>query len=287
MVSLIPEVQEATHGSEESKRRIHRRLVRGRKIRLRIGPAFMLFHGAHGGKPARRYVVLKAARTILHIRLKVEHRVRKLAVAVARQFRQALDQGLGLPDHDIGNQPVLKTREQFLVAIKKPAIQQGKNRLCMIGIELDEFRDNSHRRVALQSDFAHALRKTLNRILEFFRRFARCRQEYDVDIRIRKKSLPAKISDGGEYNPGGFKTCGNGKLRPKTAGNGIHQRRSFLQIFQAIFGRGKIVLEPCGFSLVVLSQFIAEWGLCGHASFSGLLPRIASARMARHRTKNQ
>ena len=103
MVSFIPEVKEAAHGSEESERRIHRRLVRGRKICLRTGPAGMLFHGRHGGKPARRDVVLKTARTILHIRLEMEHRVRKLAVAVARQFRQAFDHGLGLLDHEIGN----------------------------------------------------------------------------------------------------------------------------------------------------------------------------------------
>ena len=181
----------------------------------------------------------------------MENRVRKLAVAVAGQFRQALVQGLGLPEHDFGNQAVPKVREQCLVSFEKPAVQQGKDCLRIFRFKLDEFRDNSRRRVALQSNLDHALREPLDCILEFFRRFARSREEDDVDIRIREKSLPAKIPDGGEYNLGGFKTRGNDKLRPKTARNGIHQRRSLLQIFQAIFRRGKIVLEPRGFSLVM------------------------------------
>ena len=217
----------------------------------------------------------------------MENRVRKLAVAVARQFRQALDQGLGLADHDFGNHPVPKVREQFPVAFEKPAVQQGKNRLRAIGIEFDEFRNNSRRRVALQSNLVHPLREPLDCVLEFFRRFARCRQENEIDIRIGKKSLPAKIANGGEYDLGGFKTRGSDKLRPKAARDGIHQRRSLAQIFQAVFCGGKIVLEPRGFSLVLLPQFTAEWGLCGHAGFSVLLPGIAPARMARPRTKNQ
>ena len=94
VIPFIPEVQEATNGCEECQRRIHRGLVRGGKIFLWIGPAVLLFHGGHGGKPPRRDIVLKAARTILDIWLEVENGVRKLAVAVARQFRQALDQGL-------------------------------------------------------------------------------------------------------------------------------------------------------------------------------------------------
>ena len=167
---------------EESQRRIHRGLVRGRKVCLRIGPAAKFLHGGHGGKPARRNIVLKTARTILHIRLEVENRICKLAVAVARQFRQTLDQCLGLADHDFGDQQVAQVRVQFRVAIQKTAVQERKNAIRMIGIELDEFRDDSRRRVALQSDLVHPVRKLLNRILEFFHCFVRCRQEYEIDI---------------------------------------------------------------------------------------------------------
>ena len=144
----------------------------------------------------------------------MKNRVRKLAVAVARQFRQTLDQDVGFTDHDFGNHPVPKVREQFLVALEKPAVQQGKNRLRVIGIKFGEFRNNSRRRVAFQSNLVHPLREPLDCVLEFFRRFSRCRQENEIDVRIGKERLPAKISNGGEHNLGGSKTRGIDELRP-------------------------------------------------------------------------
>ncbi len=159
---------------------------------------------------------------------------------VARQFRQPLDQGLRLADHDFRNQPVPKVGEQFLVASQETAVQQRKNRVRMIGIELDEFGNNSRRRVALQSNFRSCLAKTVGSAsLNFSAASSVAARKTSIDIRIGKKSLPAEIADGG-------KTIWEGSSPAETT-NCVQSRRTMestsadllAQIFQSIFRGGK------------------------------------------------
>ena len=70
------------------------------------------------------------------------------------------------------------------------------NGVGMIRIELDIFGNDSGSNVGLQSDPVQALRQLLNRLFELFGGFSFPAQADDIDFRIRKKSLTAKIPRG-------------------------------------------------------------------------------------------
>src|SRR6266853_884199 len=150
IILSVAKVEKAAHGRKKPQRRVERALNRGRKNRVRRGPAMLLLHGGHEREPAGEGVVTVTARSILHIRFEMKNSVPEFAVAGPRNLRQVSREDLRLPGHHLRKQPIAQVRKKLRGTTKKTAIEQGENRFRIIRVELRVFGEALCRYVQLQ-----------------------------------------------------------------------------------------------------------------------------------------
>ncbi len=201
----------------------------------------------HDREPARHDVIQIAAGAVLYVGHQMKDGVGKFAMAVPRHFREAFDQDLRFPGHHFGNQVVAKIGKKFRVARKKSAIEKGKDRLRIFGIEWEQIGKQFGRDFVFQSHMAQLFREMLNRLPAPVVRVLRLEKKEQINIGIGEKRLPAEISDGEQHNARDESFLGRKELLREAKHDRFRQRRSPARITQSVLGDGKFLLQPRGF----------------------------------------
>ena len=128
----MAEVKKASRGHQEIEGGIEL-LANRRTQRTRLRPVMQLVHGGNQCKPVGDVAVAQPTRSLFQIRLKVVNSHPVLAVALAGDLGQALQQSLGFLHDQLGNHFVVEFAEQVAVSRQVAAIEQGDGEFMLLG----------------------------------------------------------------------------------------------------------------------------------------------------------